>query len=99
MSGRPANKRLSHRWCGWCGETVTPPSFIYTEPEWLAWPAQFCSNQCAEDYAADVWRELQQQRASAATFIAPPGASRKRRDLPNLPGRAPARPGLWGRSE
>jgi hypothetical protein len=41
MSGRPANKRLSHRWCGWCGETVTPPSFIYTEPEWLAWPAQF----------------------------------------------------------
>jgi hypothetical protein len=94
MSGRPANNRLSHRWCNWCGETISPPGFILTEQEWRAWPAQFCSNQCAEDYAADVWRELQQQRASAATFIAPPGASEKRQSSLNLPGRAPARPGL-----
>ena len=69
MTGRPANNRLSHRWCQWCGETIKPPGFILTEQEWRAWPAQFCSSQCADDYASDVWDELRQQQASVTSSV------------------------------
>ena len=66
---RPANYKLSHRWCGWCGETVKPPPFILTEQEWRAWPAQFCSSKCADEYASDIWRASRQQQPASAAFI------------------------------
>jgi hypothetical protein len=97
MTGRPSSKRLSHRWCAWCGETIKPPAFIITEKEWLAWPGQFCSPPCAEDFAADVWREhRERQRASAARRSPSEAPGDWGTASLNLPGGAPVPPGFFG---
>jgi hypothetical protein len=97
MAGRLAKRRLSHRWCGWCGDTIQPPAFILTEEDWAAWPGQLCSAPCADELAAEVWREHhERQRASATRQSSSRDPGDRVTVSLNLPGGAPVPPGLFG---